>query len=267
VEESAGHEKTACLSCHAPASLVGGGEPRLRDWHREDGVDCQACHLDDDGQIVGPFDPERPGLLQAHPVKRDALYLRSNQLCGNCHIDTLEEITAFSRAPERTGMVPTCQQCHMQSVVRDLTQGGDVGTQLGAAANDARRQRRHDMTLSMEGSDQDEQIELELKLWREGDRLLSSARLDNGLPHALPTGNRFSRAEVQLTLVAMNASGETTERFEATFSAPGLAAGASHDLAAGELTPETKTVRLTATRTRPGHPDQVLATVEQAVPE
>ena len=125
------YEYKFCLGCHIPdmilKSLNNGSEDQAgvdwselkneeivaRSYNREDGVDCQGCHLTEDCKLAGPHDGVSP-----HPSeKKEELYKRS-ELCGICHKDTFEEYLTYLAE----GNYETCQDCHMPAVNRKLIQ-------------------------------------------------------------------------------------------------------------------------------------------------
>ncbi len=125
------YEYKFCLGCHVPETILNsqkngssnGAEVDLSNLINEeivarshnlgDGVDCQGCHLTADCTLAGPHAGISP-----HPTeKKEARYKRSD-LCGTCHIDTLEEYLSYIG----DGNDETCQDCHMPAVNRKLIQ-------------------------------------------------------------------------------------------------------------------------------------------------
>jgi hypothetical protein len=213
----------ACTSCHAPAPLAA-GPPRLRAARLEEGVTCITCHLSTaPGEapltMRGPARRSLP--VEVHPViAEDPLY-RSSELCGGCHEATYVEWRA---APEpAAGDKETCQGCHMPSVHRTVESVNDEVpySPLFVALEETQQLRRHRFAVP---DDADEEIVLALE--RRPAALL--VRVENRLPHALPTGS-FGRREVRLFVAWPGGSSE-----HAFAARPGAS------LAAGE----TRTVEL-----------------------
>jgi hypothetical protein len=183
-----------CSGCHAAGPVAAGRAPALRDAHRDEGVTCVTCHLSPDPAAApltmrGPETRTSP--VQVHPlVERDPLY-RSSELCGTCHTGAYEEWQAAADPPD--GEKQTCQGCHMPAARRKMESVHDehAYSALFVALGDARELRRHDFAVLEEPAP-----ELQLTLEPAGGRAVR-VRVENRLPHALPTG-RFGRREVRL---------------------------------------------------------------------
>jgi hypothetical protein len=182
-----------CTGCHAPAPLAATGPPRLRAARHEEGVTCVTCHLSTAPGAApltmrGPASRSLP--VEVHPViAEDPLY-RSSELCGGCHEATLAE---WKAAPPPSGSErETCQGCHMPSVHRTVESvNADVPySPLFVAMEKTQPLRRHRFAVP-----DDVEEEIALALERRADALV--VRVENRLPHALPTGS-FGRREVKL---------------------------------------------------------------------
>jgi hypothetical protein len=182
-----------CTGCHAPAPLAASGPPLLRAARHDEGVTCTACHLSTAPGAApltmrGPASRSLP--VEVHPViAEDPLY-RSSRLCGGCHEGTFAEWKA-SPAPAE-GERETCQGCHMPSVHRTVESVNEEVpySPLFVAMEKTQPLRRHRFAVP---DDADEEIVL--ALGRRKDALV--VRVENRLPHALPTGS-FGRREVKL---------------------------------------------------------------------
>ena len=182
----------ACTSCHAPAPLAA-GPPRLRAARLEEGVTCITCHLSTaPGEapltMRGPARRSLP--VEVHPViAEDPLY-RSSELCGGCHEATYAEWQA-APAPAASDK-ETCQGCHMPSVHRTVESVNDEVpySPLFVALEETQELRRHRFAVP---DDADEEILLAL----ERRPAILVVRVENRLPHALPTGS-FGRREIRL---------------------------------------------------------------------
>jgi hypothetical protein len=182
-----------CTGCHAAAPLIEGRPPALRSERRDEGVTCTTCHLYTAPGAApltmrGPANRSLP--MEVHPVVvADALY-RSSELCGACHQATFEEWHA-SPAPAE-GERETCQSCHMPEVHRKVESvNSEVPYSPVLVALEEKQSLRRHLFAVPERAERD----LVLSVARRGDAL--TVRVDNRLPHALPTGS-FGRREVRI---------------------------------------------------------------------
>ena len=179
----------SCLSCHAPEPSATDRPPRLRAANREDGITCVCCHLDQ-GKLAGPMEPT--GAVHPHPVAVRPEFYRSSKMCGGCHQGTFDEWNLAA------GDKPTCQQCHMDEVVRKVTQPTSGVSGLLVATEKTAVLRRHgfpilgqhigDKVLTVRGGKNGAVLTLEVK---------------NNLPHTLPTGE-FGFRVLELTVIALD---------------------------------------------------------------
>jgi nitrate/TMAO reductase-like tetraheme cytochrome c subunit len=182
-----------CTGCHAPAPLVQGALPALRGERRSEGVTCTTCHLSTAPGAApltmrGPASRSLP--VEVHPVVAEDPLYRSSELCGGCHQATFAEWKAAPPPPE--GERETCQGCHMPQVHRTVESVNEAVpySPVFVAMEEKQDLRRHRFAVP---DDSDE--ELVVSLARSGDAL--TVRVENRLPHALPTGS-FGRREVKL---------------------------------------------------------------------
>jgi hypothetical protein len=193
--QAATHQGRAepCTGCHAPAPLVQGRLPSLRSERHDEGVTCTTCHLStapDAAPLTmrGPAARSLP--VEVHPVVAEDPHYRSSELCGGCHQATFEEWKAAP--PPAEGEQPTCQGCHMPEIHRTVESvNADVPySPVFVALEHEQALRRHQFAVP-----EDSDAKLTLALVRRGDAL--AVRVENHLPHALPTGS-FGRREVKL---------------------------------------------------------------------
>jgi len=203
--QSATHAGRAevCTGCHAPAPLAASGPPLLRAARHDEGVTCTTCHLST-APGVAPLTmrgPARRSLpVEVHPViAEDPLY-RSSELCGGCHEATFAEWQASPPPPANEK--ETCQGCHMPSVHRTVESVNEEVpySPLFVALEETQKLRRHRFAVP---DDADEEIVLLLE--RRPAALV--VRVENRLPHALPTGS-FGRREVKLFVTWPGGSAE-----------------------------------------------------------
>jgi len=186
----------ACVGCHAPAPIRAGERPRVRDVHRAEGVTCLSCHGSPDPDAApltmrGPISRTSP--IEIHPiVEADPLY-QSSDLCGTCHEGALREWRAAAPPPGEAPP-PTCQGCHMPGVRRKMESVHDEHpySALFVALGDERELRRHTFDVPEVEADQ---IGLEVTAPAGAGALW--VRVENHLPHGLPTGS-FGRRELRL---------------------------------------------------------------------
>ncbi len=105
------YSKDKCLSCHAPYEITVSEKPKLRDFHREDGVNCVACHFRDSTKSMhGPYDVFSP----PHPSTQDLQYTKA-EICSGCHQETYKQWKTVNTDKN-------CQQCHMPAEKGKLIQ-------------------------------------------------------------------------------------------------------------------------------------------------
>lgn len=105
------YSKVKCLSCHAPYEIEPLEKPKLRDFHREDGINCVSCHFKDStNSMHGPYEVFSP----PHYSTKDINYTKS-EICAGCHRETYKEWKSAK-------VKQTCQDCHMPSKKDNLIQ-------------------------------------------------------------------------------------------------------------------------------------------------
>lgn len=167
----------ACLGCHAPAAEVTDDTPLVRSAWREEGVTCVSCHLEE-GMLSGPL--LTTGLATPHPVNVGGGRYGDSKFCGRCHQGTLKEWETSAVQDKQT-----CQECHMPSVRRKLTQSTDSLSKVIVAFEEEVPQRRHLFSVVTSHLDAPP---LTLDVLRTGGALVTIS-LHNNLPHAVPTGD------------------------------------------------------------------------------
>jgi len=177
----------SCLGCHVPDTVRTNGEsPTPRNYNREDGVSCAACHLSQ-GAMTGP-EPES-ALFAPHPVTIQPEFFRTSGLCGTCHTETFADWQVSRSTHSAT---PTCQECHMPQVIRTATKGSNFFSKALVAFEDSRPTRRHTFGLAhlteMPGA-----VRMALLAWQPGPLNILQLSITNTLPHTLPTGSFRSR--------------------------------------------------------------------------
>lgn len=111
-----------CHGCHAPEPLLAGilgSKPETRAERRELGVDCESCHADEHGAMLGP----RGTPVEAHAsVLSPALSVPgSNALCASCHQTNIGPVIGIAKDFIAAGLETrglSCVGCHMAPVER-----------------------------------------------------------------------------------------------------------------------------------------------------
>ncbi len=178
-----------CISCHAPSPGVTDKAPTARTAGREDGVTCVSCHLKG-GKLAGPINPT--GMIKPHPIEVDEKFYRSSAICGRCHEGTMREWNS-AKADKKP-----CQQCHMQPVMREVTQATGGMSNIIVAFEKQQMLRRHDFTVSRNFVP-GKFITVTAK--RDGSSL--TIQITNNLPHNLPTGD-FGFRVLEILVIAVD---------------------------------------------------------------
>jgi len=182
----------SCLSCHAPEPTLTDRTPAARAAGREEGVTCVACHLDQ-GALAGPLEPT--GKVHPHPISVRPEVYHSSGLCARCHQGTFDEWDAAAGEKE------TCQQCHMDVVVRKVTQPTEGISHLLVAMEKTAPLRRHH--LSLPGDYMQGKI-LTVQGERRGSVL--TLQMTNNLHHTLHTGD-FGFRVLDLEVMVVDGQG------------------------------------------------------------
>ena len=116
-----------CYGCHAPEPLLAGvlgGKPATRDDARELGVNCESCHQDASGAILGP----RGTAVDAHPSKvSEHMHVPGSiELCSACHSTNIGPVIGIAKDFAAAGLAArglSCVGCHMAPVERSWATG------------------------------------------------------------------------------------------------------------------------------------------------
>ncbi|MFQ5862447.1 MAG: multiheme c-type cytochrome [Candidatus Brocadiales bacterium] len=201
-----------CLGCHAPESvytlpILGGRaastRPVLRQAKREEGVNCNGCHLTEDCKLAGPLEARAP-----HPISEaHGLYKRS-VLCGTCHEGTFKEWQAISKEDKKS-----CQECHMPSVQKKLIQDAPWRWLFHNKAT-----KRHTFSSEDGLKALKEPINIKLEeLQMAGLDAAGVVELENlSVLHSIPTGD-YGYREVVLSIEIEDSSGKKNLLKEESF--------------------------------------------------
>lgn len=201
-----------CLGCHAPESVYipvsPGGQtvptgPVPRHNKREEGVNCNGCHLTEDCKLAGPLKARAP-----HPVSNvHDLYKRS-VLCGTCHRGTFTGWQALSIKDKKS-----CQECHMSDSERKLIQDAPWRWLYRNKAT-----RRHTFSSEDGLKAVKAPVNIELKeIGVSGPDVVGVVELENSsVPHSIPTGD-YGYREAALIIETVDASGKKTLIKEESF--------------------------------------------------
>jgi hypothetical protein len=118
-----------CHGCHAPEPLFAGAwstRPDARETLREHGVNCESCHQDPDGAMLGP----RGTPTEAHLSRGSQLLSTpgSNQLCSACHSTNIGPVIGVAKdaLPYLAERGLSCVGCHMAPVEQSFAEGAPV---------------------------------------------------------------------------------------------------------------------------------------------
>lgn len=242
-----------CLGCHAPAPGFSLAEPEVRPVGRSEGVTCVACHLEE-GKLSGPLDPT--GKVAPHPIGVVPDRYHSSRLCGRCHEGTFAEWDLAAAADKQT-----CQQCHMPTTVRKVTQPTGGISEIIVAMESEVEQKQHLFAVVAEPPD-GPPVALAARRTPDGVELT----VTNRSPHRLPTGD-FGLRIVTLAAEAVSADGtasplETVELIKELGTALPAAGSRRFNLSVPDGTTALR-VRLVR-KGRGGAPDETL--VDQEIP-
>lgn len=184
-----------CLSCHAPEPMLTAGTPELRPGKREEGITCVSCHLEEE-MLSGPLEPT--GKVHPHPIGVRPEVYRNSDICGRCHEGTMRQWNSVETEKN------TCQECHMEPVTRKVTQATGGMSNVLVAMEKEVPQRRHGFRIL---NDMQAPGLITLAATRSDSTL--EVRIENHLPHDLPTGD-FGFRILTLDVFASDASGSST---------------------------------------------------------
>ena len=172
------YQFTSCLACHVPEPRVSDEPLKSRDIFREEGVTCSSCHLEE-SKMLGPVEPTSK--LTPHPMGVMEDRYRNSKFCGRCHEGTFKEWKRVISEEKHT-----CQECHMPSIKKKLTQATHLLSKIIVTVSMEKEvlQKRHTFGIHRKLPDM-EPFAMDLK--REGKQL--KLILKNHLPHSVPTGD------------------------------------------------------------------------------
>ncbi|MBK7643275.1 MAG: hypothetical protein IPJ19_09520 [Planctomycetes bacterium] len=143
----------ACHNCHIPQPLSGfepGTKPKPRDAAQAAvahmGVDCNACHLGTQGEILGPVGAQ----TKAHASKKSALLTEEgqSQLCIACHATNVGPVIGIAKDFVETSQWEkgkSCVGCHMQAIEREFVSDPASHEKNGDPAYVKRAGRSHEL--------------------------------------------------------------------------------------------------------------------------
>ncbi len=167
-KSSENYSKVKCLSCHAPYEIEVLEKPEVRDFHREDGINCVSCHFKDKTKSMhGPYDVFSP----PHPSTQDKNYTKS-EICAGCHKETYKQW-------KNTNSKQTCQNCHMPHKKEKLIQ------KFPFDLFHSKKELYDHSTPALISKEKDFQI----KFKRDEDTLYVYVK-NVGVPHNLPTADQ-----------------------------------------------------------------------------
>ena len=205
-QQTNNYQFSECLACHAPNTIFT-ENLRLRSMIREEGVTCAVCHLQD-GKFAGPV--EHSALILPHPIEIRTNVYRSSRLCGQCHEEAYREWQGVKN-PKKN-----CQECHMSTVERRITQGTDfISKQLVKFEHEGKL-RRHLFHLSEIVQLKDAiSVKVSVLPGEESTKKVLFS-LTNNLPHGIPTGG-FGFRKAVLTLKVVDEKNRTLTAVEHLF--------------------------------------------------
>jgi len=143
----------ACHNCHIPEPISGvepGTKPKARAAKQSArahlGVDCDACHLGPQGEILGPIG----SATQAHLSKRSTLFSEEgqSQLCVACHATTVGPVIGIAKDFVETRQwekQKSCVGCHMQALEREFVADPASHAKIGDPPYSKRAGRSHEL--------------------------------------------------------------------------------------------------------------------------
>jgi hypothetical protein len=139
----------ACHNCHIPEPLSGfepGTKPAPRSGAPHSGVECSACHLGKEREILGPVG----AATRAHASKQDVLFTQAgrSQLCLSCHATSVGPVIGIGKDFVETRQWEqgrSCVGCHMQALEREFVSDPAGHAKLGDAPYAKRPGRSHEL--------------------------------------------------------------------------------------------------------------------------
>ncbi|NPA52663.1 MAG: hypothetical protein GXO22_07185 [Aquificae bacterium] len=162
------YSKIKCLSCHAPLEIEPLKEPKLRDFHREEGINCVSCHFKEKtNSMHGPYEVFSP----PHYSTKDPNYTKS-KICAGCHRETYKQWKTANTQKN-------CQNCHMPSKKDNLIQ------KFPFYLLHKKKEVHNHSSPPLIASKED--IKLKIKVLKDEIKVLIK---NTGIPHKLPTADQ-----------------------------------------------------------------------------
>jgi hypothetical protein len=211
----------ACHNCHIPQPLSGvepGTKPAARDaaqpaWTHM-GVDCNACHLGKEGEILGPTG----SATKAHASKKSALFGEAgmSQLCLACHATNVGPVIGIGKDFVETRQwekQKSCVGCHMQALEREFVSDPAQHAQLGDAPYAKRAGRSHELQSPRDPAFLARAFEVTARLEGPGTRVVFKNACGHRVPGLI---GRVLEIEVELVDAAGHSLGKQTLAFDHT---------------------------------------------------
>lgn len=192
-EETNEYQFTFCVGCHAPETIFTNEKIEPRGENREEGVNCNSCHLND-CKLSGPTPAHGP-----HPITEKNPFFRTSELCGKCHVSTFK---AWQESDTAEGG-KTCQDCHMPAIKRKLIQ--DDPWQKIYPKRDGKQHLFSPRTL-FHGNENPLKLSFIQVVCSES-KVEGVLELENtDIPHSVPTGD-YGYREVVVTIALLDKAG------------------------------------------------------------
>lgn len=109
------HQAEDCLRCHIPVSYDLLDSAAVREKHREEGVNCESCHLRGDAYVA-----RKQFTSYANHKVIEEQGIAASEFCGKCHKAIYKEWSEAAVAPKDR---KRCQECHMPTTRRRTVSG------------------------------------------------------------------------------------------------------------------------------------------------
>ncbi|MFN3532223.1 MAG: multiheme c-type cytochrome [Candidatus Brocadia sp.] len=196
-EETNKYQFTFCIGCHAPETIFTNEKIEPRGVNREEGVNCNSCHLND-CKLSGPTPAHGP-----HPITEKAPFFRTSELCGKCHVSTFKAWQESDTAEGRK----TCQDCHMPAIKRKLIQ--DDPWQKIYPKREGKQHFFSPKAL-LHGNENPLKLSFIQVVCSDG-KVEGVLELENtGIPHSVPTGD-YGYREVVVTIALLDKAGRIVD--------------------------------------------------------
>ncbi|KXK31247.1 MAG: putative heme protein [Candidatus Brocadia sinica] len=193
-EETNEYQFTFCIGCHAPETIFTNEKIAPRSVNREEGVNCNTCHLND-CKLSGPTPAHGP-----HPIAEKNPFFRTSELCGKCHISTF---LAWQKSDTAEGR-KTCQDCHMPAIKRKLIQ--DDPWQKIYPKRDGKQHLFSSLAM-FHGNENLLKLSF-IQVTRSEGKIKGVLELENtDIPHSVPTGD-YGYREVIVTTELLDKTGQ-----------------------------------------------------------